>query len=140
MAVQNSWKNGLVTNFDSYPNKYHNWVPHLGTNCFKLIRGKNVENFCDNEISVSEQVKERKNFRNKETKIFLNQSLCLYYRMIYGRVKELAKEGLTGSFWILNGTIKIKEYQKLSESKPVSITHLSNYSEFIIKIHASFQA
>ena len=41
--------------------------------------------------------------------------------MLYGRVKELAREGLVDSFWISNETIKMKE---LSESQPVPITHL----------------
>ena len=36
----------------------------------------------------------------KKTKLFLNQSLWPYYRMLYGRVKELAREGLVASFWI----------------------------------------
>ena len=41
--------------------------------------------------------------------------------MLYGKIKELAREGLVDSFWISNGTIKIKE---LSKSQPVSVTHL----------------
>ena len=50
-----------------------------------------------------------KNFSNKKPKLFLNQSLYPYYRMLYGKVKELAREGLVDSFWISNGTIKMKE-------------------------------
>ena len=46
-------------------------------------------------------------------KIFINQSLCPY----------LSNEGLIDSFWISNGTIKIRES---SQSKPVSITHESD--------------
>ena len=39
------------------------------------------------QVSVSDQVKDRKNFSNKRPKLFLNQSLCPYYRILYGRVK-----------------------------------------------------
>ena len=46
--------------------------------------------------------------------------------MFYGRVKELAREGLIDSFWISNRTIKIKE---LSESQPVSVTHLTDLED-----------
>ena len=62
---------------------------------------------------------ENSNSRN----IFINQSFCLYYRKLYGLVKDLSNEGLIDSFWIRNGTIKIRES---SQSKPVSITHESD--------------
>ena len=90
-----------------------------------LYENSSEENYNNNlssdQVGVSEQVKDRENFSNKKPKLFFNQSLCPYYRMLYGRVKELAREGLVDSFWISNGTIKMKE---LSESQPVSITHL----------------
>ena len=56
-------------------------------------------------------------------KIFINHSLCPYYRKLYGMVKYLSNEGLIDSFWISNGTIKIRES---SQSKPVSTTHESD--------------
>ena len=51
--------------------------------------------------------------------------------MLYGRVKELARDGLVDSFWISNGTFKMKE---LSESQPVSITHLIDLEDWHISI------
>ena len=60
---------------------------------------------------------------NNKRKIFINQSLCPYYRKLYGMVKDLNNEGLIYSFWIKNGTIKIRES---SQSKPISITHESD--------------
>ena len=56
-------------------------------------------------------------------KIFINQSLCPYYRKLYGLVKDLSNGGLIYSFWISNGTIKIKES---SQSKPISIIYESD--------------
>ena len=56
-------------------------------------------------------------------KIFINQSLCPYYRRLYGLVKDLSNKGLIDSFWISNGTINLRES---SRSKPVSITHESD--------------
>ena len=84
------------------------------------------KNLSSDQVSVSEQVKDRKNFSIKKLKLFLNQSLCPYYRLLYGRVKELARDDLIDSFWISNGTIKMKE---LSESQPVSITHLTDLED-----------
>ena len=55
-------------------------------------------NLCGNKLSVSKHVKDRKNFGYKKTKIFLNQSFCPYYRMLYVSVKELARESLIYSF------------------------------------------
>ena len=46
--------------------------------------------------------------------------------MLYGRVKELAREGLIESFWILNETVKMKE---LLESQPVPITNLAHLED-----------
>ena len=83
-------------------------------------------NLSGKQASVSEQVRERVMII-KKTKIFLNQNLCSYYRMLYGKVKELAKEGLIDSFWISNRTIEIKE---LCKSWPaVSITHLTDLED-----------
>ena len=58
------------------------------------------KNRSSDQFSVSDQVKDRKNFSNKKPRLFLNQSLCPYYRIRYGRIKELAREGLVDSFWI----------------------------------------
>ena len=41
-------------------------------------------------------------------------------------LKELAREGLTDSFWISNGTIKMKE---LPEFQPISITQLTDLED-----------
>ena len=57
-----------------------------------LCENSSEENYNKNrsndQVSASEQVKDRKNFSNKKTKLFLNQSLCPYYRMLYGRLKS----------------------------------------------------
>ena len=46
--------------------------------------------------------------------------------MLDGRVKELAREKPMDSFLISSGTIKMKE---LSESQPVTITHLADLED-----------
>ena len=51
--------------------------------------------------------------------------------MLYGRVKELAREGLVDSFLISDGTSQMRE---LSESQPVSITHLTDLEDWQISV------
>ena len=43
----------------------------------------------------------------REKKSFVSQNLCLYYRYLYGLIKEKKAEGLIFDFWVLNGTIRM---------------------------------
>ena len=56
-------------------------------------------------------------------KIYLYQSLCPYYRFLYGQVKEQYNKGLFHDFWVTNGTKGIIEYEY---SKPIDVTHTSD--------------
>ena len=47
-----------------------------------------------------------KNTCRKNTRIYVNYSLCLYYRFLHGNVKEMLHEGIVNNFWISNGAIK----------------------------------
>ena len=42
------------------------------------------------------------------TKIFVNQSLCPYYRILWSKTKRLQSVGKINSFFISGGTVKIK--------------------------------
>ena len=55
-----------------------------------------------------------------DTSIYLNDSLCPYYRGLYGKCKSLYREKLIHGFWSFNGTIKIKVTEN---DAPKSITH-----------------
>ena len=78
---------------------------------------------CD-QVSLSEQVKEnRNNFCYKKENYSLTRIFPLTIDVSMLGLKKLAIDGLIDSFSISNGTIKIKQ---LSESQPVSITHLSD--------------
>ena len=55
-------------------------------------------NHSGDQVSLFDQVKDRKSYGYKKSKIFLNQSLCRNYRMFYDEVKKLAREGLIDSF------------------------------------------
>ena len=55
--------------------------------------------------------------------MFVNQSLCPCYRILWLKTKRLQSLGKINSFFISGGTVKIKIDKK---SKPLAITHLSD--------------
>ena len=57
-------------------------------------------NLIGDQVSVSEQVKDRNSYRYKKLKIFINQTLHRNYRILYGEVKKLAREGLIDLVWV----------------------------------------
>ena len=90
----------------------------------KLLNRKDAQNVLKEKDKLrSINLYDDNNDTNNKRKIFINQSLCPYYRKLYGVVKDLNNEGLIDSFWITNGTIKIRE---CSQSKPISITYESD--------------
>ena len=63
----------------------------------------------------------------RDTKIYINQSLCPYYRILWSKAKRLQNIGLIDSFYISSGSIKIKVTEN---SSPITIMHLDDF-----KIH-----
>ena len=57
-----------------------------------------------------------------EEKIFVNQSFCPYYRILFSKTKRLQSTRKINSFFISGGTVKIKSDE--NSKKPLTITHL----------------
>ena len=57
------------------------------------------------------------------TKIFVNQSLCPHYRILWSKTKRLQSMGKINNFFISGGTVKTKIDEN---SKPLAITHLDD--------------
>ena len=53
------------------------------------------------------------------TMLFINESLCGYYRLLWSKCKKLFLEKKITSFWVTNGTVKIKSVN----DQVRSITH-----------------
>ena len=97
----------------------------------KLLNRKDAQNVLKEKHKLrSINLYDDNTDTNNKRKIFINQSLCPYYRKLYGMVKDLNNEGLIDSFWITNGTIKIS---LSSQSKPISITRESDLHFWGIK-------
>ena len=56
---------------------------------------------------------------SSETKVFINENLCGYYKLLWSKCKKLFLEKNIASFWVTNGTVKIK----LLNDQVRSITH-----------------
>ena len=57
------------------------------------------------------------------TKIFVNQSLCSYYRILWSKAKRLQSMGKVNNLFISGGTVKVKIDEN---SKPLAFTHLDD--------------
>lgn len=60
-------------------------------------------------------------------KVFINESLCPYYRGIWSKAKQFRDSNKIFSFYVSNGTIKIKKFE---DSVPVPVFHDSDLLQF----------
>ena len=68
------------------------------------------------------------------TQVFVNQSLCPYYKSLWSKSKKLLSLGKIDSFFVSNSTIKLK----LQENRdPVAITHSSNFRKYFPDVDLS---
>ena len=58
--------------------------------------------------------------------IFVNQSLCTYYRVLWSKAKRLHSLKRISSFYVSGGTVKIKISKN---SLPTLITHVNDFKE-----------
>ena len=102
----------------------------LGKNNDRVIVKFTRRKYCKQILEV------KKDLRNLDmedldlprgTKIYINQSLCPYYRILWSKAKRLQNIGSIDNFYISSGTIKIKVTEN---SSPITITHLDDF-----KIH-----
>ena len=60
------------------------------------------------------------------TKLFINRSLCPYYKMLWSKSKKLHSLSKIHSFFISGDTIKIRVNEN---SSPLSITHVDDFGK-----------
>ena len=95
-----------------------------GSVVVKLLNRKDAQNVLKEKHELrSINIYDDDTDTNNKRKIFVNQSLFPNYMKIYGMENDSNNEGLIDSFWIANGTVKIRES---SRSNPISITHESD--------------
>ena len=67
------------------------------------------------------------NFPDK-TSIYINESLCPYYRGLWNKCKNLWLNKKIHSFWTINGTVK---YKKCEDDQPVPVFHDNDLEELL---------
>ena len=55
-----------------------------------------------------------------DSTVYINDSLCSYYKMLWGKCRKLLLNKYIYSFWVTNGTIKLKAVEN---GRVYAITH-----------------
>ena len=62
-----------------------------------------------------------------QSTLYINQSLCPYYRMLWSKTKTLYKKGKIDSFYVSNGNIKIRLQ---ANARPITIPHTHDFIKY----------
>ena len=84
----------------------------------KLSKRKDAEKIKSNKKKM-ENIDHRKIGLSAGTKVFINESLCGYYKLLWSKCKKKFLEKKIASFWVTNETVK----SKLLNDQVFSITH-----------------
>ena len=69
-----------------------------------------------------------------QSTLFINQSLCPYYRMLWSKTKTFYKKGKIGSFYVSNGNIKIRLQEN---ARPITISHTHDFIKYFPRVDVS---
>ena len=72
-----------------------------------------------------------------DNKVFINHSLCLYYRVLWSKLKVLLDMGKINRLMVSNGTVKVKTSEI---SAPISITHADDFTKYFPDVDLSLSA
>ena len=72
-----------------------------------------------------------------DNKVFINHSLCPYYRVLWSKSKVLLNMGKINRLMVSNGTAKVK-ISKISA--PISITHADDFTKYFPDVDLSLSA
>ena len=105
-------------------------------------RGTTIAKFCKREASkqVLNVRKDLTKLSMKDLqltghgKLYINQSLYPYYRVLWSKSKSLHRMGKIFSYYVSNGTVKIKIQET---SQPLSIMHTSDLEKLSADVDLS---
>ena len=55
--------------------------------------------------------------------VYINDSSCIYYKILRGKCRKLLSNKYIHSFWVINGTIKLKT---IENEQVYAVTHQNN--------------
>ena len=109
----------IGVNIDSKNVEVCHWIKTQGP---KKVIIKFSEHKYTNKVSTKKKKLKRKNLTSLgiNKPIYINDSLCTYYKKLWAKCKKLCDNQVIHAFWISNGSIKLK----VSETGNVhTVTH-----------------
>ena len=108
-------------------------IGRQGNTIVKFTRRKDCQHLLKIKKDLSKLTFEEINLA-RDTKIFVHQSLCACYRVLWSKSKALHKMGLIFGYFVSNGTIKIR---KQENGPTVSISHVSDFEKYFPGVNLS---
>ena len=120
-------------------------VPAKGINaCHRAGRQGRVivkflrRNVCQQVLSVKKDIQKINatdlDLPNTTIKLYLNESLCPYYRILWSKSEALFTMGKIYSYFISYGSVK----RRLQEKRPsISITHTADFEKYFLGVDLS---
>lgn len=96
-----------------------------GNAIIKLVNRKDVHQILVNKKKLKDTNKCDLGLE-VNTKIYINESLCPYYKGLWTKAKKLLNKDRIDSFWTHNGSIKIK---MLDDNKAIYVFHDNFFTE-----------
>ena len=87
----------------------------------KLSKRKDVARVMKNKKKLKSLKPKNTGFPSG-SKIYINESLCKYYKYLWRKCKLLQTRGSIQSLWVTNGSIRIRH----QNDKVTSITHIED--------------
>ena len=103
---------------------------HPLTNNHRVIVNFLRRKDCDQVLSIKrdqQKIKLEDIGSRGSNSIFINPSLCPYYRIFWSKSKRLLDLGKINNFYVSSGKIKIRIQEN---SKPLSITHVEDFKKY----------
>ena len=90
----------------------------------KFLRRKDCEQVHSVKNDIQKSTATDLDFPNTTIKLYLNESLCPYYRILWSTSKALFTKGKIHSYFIWNGSVKIRLKGK---GLSIPITHTADF-------------
>ena len=101
--------------------------------------GTKIGNDCHQSKTIFKKLKMEDIGLTGDNKVFINHSLCPYYRVLWSKSKDLLNMGKINGLMISNGRVKVK----ISEIRAtISITHADDFTKYFpdIDLYLSAQS
>ena len=94
----------------------------------KLSKRKDVARVMNNKKKLK-SMKPQNIGLPSDCKIYINESLCKYYKYLQWKCKLLRTRGSTQSFWVTNGSVRIKH----QNDEVTSASHIEDLEQHFLE-------